>query len=127
MNFPILIAGIFSLLAALIHIFAGEKTNIAQLLKTDIQLSHKIELRGIWYALGIDLAITGFLLLFIGFMSSLSGYELLIVSISVRFILYGFAILSALLITEKRYLFKLPQWILLFFIGIFLWLGIYTS
>jgi hypothetical protein len=81
LNFLILIAGILSILSSLIHIIAGEKTNIAQLFKTDIQLSHKIELRDIWYTLGIDLVITGFLLGFIGFKNSLIGYELLILSI----------------------------------------------
>ena len=127
MNFPILIAGLLSLLSSLMHIIAGEKTNIVQLLKTDIQLSQKLELRGVWYTLGIDLAITGFLLLFIGFKSSLVGYELLILSICIRFILYGIAILFTILITEKRYLFKLPQWFLLLVIGIIAWLAIYIS
>ena len=127
MNFLILIAGLFSILSSLIHLFAGEKTDITQLLKTDIQLNHKIEFRGIWYILGIDLVITGFLLLFIGFQSSLIGYQFLILTIILRFILYGVVILFTILITEKRYLFKLPQWILFLVIGIIAWLGIYIS
>ena len=127
MNFLILIAGLLSILSFLMHIIAGEKTNITQLLKTDIQLSQKIEFRSIWYTLGIDLAITGFLLLYIGFQSSLIGYELLILSIYLRFILYGIAVLFTILIIEKRYLFKVPQWLLLLVIGIIVWIGIYIS
>ena len=126
MNLLMLIGGILSLIAALIHMVVGEKTDIAQLLKTHIQLNLKLELRGVWYAFGLDLGITSLFLLFLAFKSSLVENELLIVFFSLRFILYGLGILVVILMTNRKYLFKVPQWLLLLAIGIFTSLALYT-
>jgi len=126
MNLLILIASILSMLAAIIHMIGGEKTVFDHLLKSDVKLNSKLELRGVWYAFGIDLAITSIFLFFLSFESSLVENQLFIIFCSLRFILYGLGVLFAVLITDRKHFFKVPQWLLLLVIGIITLLGLYT-
>ena len=123
MNVQLLIAAILVLVGAAIHTFAGEKTDIKHLKRSQIPTGLKLEIRMSWYMAAIDMAVSGIYMLFLAFNDSLKGASLLVNFTALRFILYGIMAFLMLLITQRDYLSKVPQWILLIAIGLLAWWG----
>ncbi|MHA2271670.1 MAG: hypothetical protein ACXACI_07395 [Candidatus Hodarchaeales archaeon] len=117
-NFPLLIAGLLTIVGALVHIFAGEKTNIQSLLESNIPRNLKLELRGMWYVGSVVLALSGSVLLWLSFISDVEKAKWLIFFLALEFFLFSIVFFFLLLATGRDMLLKVPQWILLFAIGV---------
>jgi hypothetical protein len=124
MNVQLLIAAILVLVGAAIHTFAGEKTDIKHLKRSQIPAGLKLEIRMSWYMAAIDMAVSGIYMLFLAFNDSLEGARLLVSFTALRITLYGVVAFLLLLITQRDYLFRVPQWVLLIAIGLMAWWGI---
>lgn len=118
MNILLLISAIMALIAFAIHGIAGEITDIKTLLKTDYPESYKIEVRMVWHAFTIDMLFNAIILFIIAIGDSIQEFEALIIVLSLKFILFGFTCLGVILYTNKSYILKVPQWALLFLLGI---------
>jgi hypothetical protein len=119
LNIPLLIAGILTTVAALVHGIGGELSPIHPLIKTDLQQVPKTELRAAWYMVTIHLfssAIMLFLLAVDTNQNFLMGKFL-----SIQFLGYGLAFLLLAIVTKIK-VFQVPQWVLLFLIaGLTFW------
>jgi hypothetical protein len=122
MNIPVLIGAVLLIGAALVHILAGEATNIRALLASEIPSGLQQEFRLTWHVAGIDMLVSGGFMLGLAFTDA-EGGSLLIAFTALRVTLYGIAALALLLLTRRDLLFKVPQWILFLVIAGLLWLG----
>ena len=122
MNIPLFAAAILTLIGAIVHAIGGEKTDIKHLLHSEIPTSLKVELRMSWYLVAIDMAVSGIYMLLV-VTGTLPEDGPLLGFIALRFVLYGACALMLLLLTQRDYLFKVPQWVLLMAIGLAIWLG----
>jgi hypothetical protein len=120
------VAGMLTLLAAVLHAIAGERTNIQHLLATDMLLTEKIELRATWHFGSIGLAFAGIGLLAVGItdqpaVGPWTGY-------AVAITLGSFALVWIIctVISDRRLLLRVPQWILLLAIALLGWWGAAT-
>ena len=118
MNIQWFAASILALVATLVHLFAGEKTDIKHLMLSGMPINLKIEMRMCWYMVAIDMAVSGIYLLGVGLRNMLPMSEPLLRTIALRFVLYGLVALLLILFTQKDHLLKVPQWALLMAIGL---------
>ena len=122
MNIQLFVAAILTLIGAIVHAIGGEKTDIKYLLHSEIPTNLKVELRMSWYLVAIDMAVSGIYMLLV-VTGTLPDNEPLLGFIALRFMLYGVSALVLLLLTQRDYLFKVPQWVLLIAIGLVVWWG----
>ncbi len=115
-----IIAAGLMILAFLIHVIAGELTDIRALISTSMANVFKLEIRVVWHLVSIDFLISGAFLIIIHFKNSIDKNELLIDFIGLRMLLYGFLFFIMIIFTDVSLLFQAPQWILLICIGLLL-------
>jgi hypothetical protein len=116
-NIPYVAGTALLLLAALVHIVAGELTNVTVLIQSAITAGLRAEWRAVWYIAGLDLLISG-LYLFIQFRQrAQAGSTAVRKFIGLRLVFYASAFILAIVLTDAGLLFNLPQWILLALAG----------
>jgi hypothetical protein len=119
LNIPLLIAGILTAIAALVHGIGGEMSPIRPLIKTDLQQVAKTELRAAWYMVTIHLFASAIML----FLLAVDTNQNLLMGkfLSIQFLGYGLAFLLLAIVTKIK-VFQVPQWVLLFLIaGLTFW------
>lgn len=124
MNWLLFIAGILTGLTALVHAFAGERTDIRHLMASDVPLNEKIELRGVWHTFSLALGGSALLLFYAVFINQTALVEELLSGLAVFYILCGLMVLGLILGTQRDHLAKVPQWLLLLIIGGLMWWGL---
>ena len=119
MNILLLIAGILTSIATLIHGIAGELTTIHPLKKTDLQQVPKLELRAVWYMITIHLFASAIMLFILAF--SASQNIMMGMFLAMQFLGYGLTVLILAIAKQVKVL-QVPQWVLLFLIaGLTFW------
>ena len=103
MNWILLIAGVLTALAALVHVFAGERTDIRHLMTSDVPMNEKIELRGVWHTFSIALGGSAILLFYAVFISQTEPIEELLSGLAVFYILCGLMVLGLILASQRGY------------------------
>ena len=114
LNIPLLIAGILTTIAALVHSIAGEITTVRPLLSTELNEVPKLELRAAWYMVAVHLFASAIMLFILAFTTPrdvVMGRFL-----AIQFFGYGLAFLG-LAVFNRIGLFRAPQWVLLFLIS----------
>lgn len=124
MNWFLLIAGVLTGLAAVVHALAGERTDIRHLMASDVPLNEKIELRGVWHTFSIALGGSALLLFYSVLVNRTLLVDELLSGLAIFYILCGLMILGLILGTQRNYLVKVPQWLLLLVIGGLMWWGL---
>jgi hypothetical protein len=109
MKRSLLIAGVLSAIAALVHGIAGEMTTIQSLLSTNIEAVPATELRAVWHMVTIHLSASAVML----FILAKSANKTLGRFLAVQFAGYGMVFLAVAVIHQVGLL-ETPQWILLF-------------
>ncbi|MEM7125725.1 MAG: hypothetical protein AAF702_05335 [Chloroflexota bacterium] len=123
MNWPLLIAGGLTALAALVHALAGERTDIRHLLASDVPTNEKLELRGVWHTFSIALAGSAFIAFYSVLVQQTMLLNDLLRGLALFYLLCGTMVFLLILGTERRFLLKVPQWLLLLVIGGLMWWG----
>jgi hypothetical protein len=65
MNIPLFIAATLTLIGAIVHAVGGERTDIKQLMHSEIPTNLRVELRMSWYLVAIDMAVSGIYMLLV--------------------------------------------------------------
>jgi len=119
LNILFLISGVLTVITALVHSIAGEKTTIRPLTNAELPQVPKLELRAVWYMVTVHLlasAIILFMMTFAANRNTLMGGFL-----AMQFLGYGLVFLG-LAIVKGIGVFQVPQWVLLFLIaGLTFW------
>lgn len=114
MNILLLIAGILTTIAALVHSIAGEISPIRPLTNTELKEVPKLELRAVWYMVTIHLFASAIMLFILAF--AVNREVVMGRFLAIQFFGYGLAWLG-LAIVKQVGLFQVPQWVLLFLIA----------
>lgn len=129
MNWKLLTAALLAALTAIVHIVLGGEDTAKPLLSTNMDTTVKMTLYAVWHLVSVFLSLSAIVL----FISSLPRFTLradyLVWFITVLWGLCGmvFLIIAAAQPGEG-WLLKLPQWILLFPVGLLgLWHGLTPS
>lgn len=123
MNWFLFSAGILTMLAALVHTFVGERTDIRHLLASDVPMNEKVELRGIWHTFSIALFGSALLSFYAVFVSRPEIVDSLLLGLASFYVLCGLMVLVLIVATQRDHLLRVPQWILLVLIGLLMWWG----
>ena len=114
MNIQLLIAGILTAIAALVHSVAGEITTIRPLANAELKEVPKLELRAVWYIFTVHLFASAIMLFILAF--AINRDVIMGRFLAIQFTGYGLAFLG-LAVVKKVGLFQVPQWVLLFLIA----------
>ena len=114
MNILLLIAGILTTLAALVHSIAGEITTIRPLASTELKQVPKLELRAVWYMITIHLFASAVMLFLLAF--AVNPDVMMGRFLALQFFCYGLAFLGLTAVKHVGF-FQAPQWVLLFLIA----------
>ncbi len=116
MNIPVLIAGILSLVAFLVHAFMGSKEN--KILKPDTSVLSKeketwIQIVSGWNWVGVDLFLSGILFILVACTDIISAKKEILFLLSIYFLLCGIVWLCSVLLSKNsnKQVFVLGQWI----------------
>jgi len=119
LNVPLLIAGILTTLAALIHSIAGEITTIRSLASAELKQAPKLELRAVWYMVAVHLFASAIMLFILAF--AVNRDVVMGRFLAIQFFGYGLAFLGLAVVKQVR-LFQVPQWVLCFLMaGLTFW------
>ena len=113
-----LIAGLISAFSFFIHLFLGQITLVAPLLKSNLTLQVKTEFLAVWHMVSIILLATPFVYFYFGFKNLSSS--VMICLLSNLYLVFGIVFI----ISGLYNMVFVPQWTLLLPIGIFGLLGI---
>lgn len=114
MNILLLIAGILTVIAALVHSIAGEITTIRPLASAELKQVPKLELRAVWYMVTVHLFASAIMLFILAF--AVNRDVVMGRFLAIQFFGYGLGFLG-LAIVKQVGLFQVPQWVLLFLIA----------
>ncbi len=114
MNILLLIAGILTTIAALVHSIAGELTTIRPLASAELKQIPKLELRAVWYIVTVHLFASAIMLFTLAF--AVNRDVVMGRFLAIQFLGYGLAFLG-LAVVKQVGLFQVPQWVLLFLIA----------
>lgn len=117
MNWFLIAAGILTMVAALIHALAGERTDIRHLMASDVPMNEKIELRGVWHTFSIALFGSALLSFYAAFVSRPAIVDSLLIGLASFYALCGLMVLGLIVTTRRDHLMRVPQWLLLLVIG----------
>jgi len=123
MNVQFLVAAILLFAALVIHMTAGEKTDVKELMQSNVPAGYKAEIRMTFYVIAVDCLISGIYLMVLAFNRSVAGTNLLANFTALRFVAYGVMAFFLLLFTKRDHLLKFPQWVSLIAIGGVIWWG----
>lgn len=123
MNVQFLVGAILLFVAFGIHVFAGEKTDVKELMQSNVPANYKAELRMTFHVIAVDCLISGIYLMILAFNNTIAGTNLLASFTALRFAAYGVMAFFLLLFTKRDHLLKFPQWVSLIAIGGVIWWG----
>jgi len=121
MNVQFFIAAILLFAALVIHMTAGEKTDVKELMQSSVPASYKAEIRMTFYVIAVDCLISGIYLMVLAFNDTIAGMNLLANLTALRFATYGVMAFFLLFFTKRDHLLKFPQWVSLIAIGGVIW------
>lgn len=128
MNTPILIAGLLSCLAFLVHAFIGDKEN--KVLKPAAESTDKtketwVQVRGGWHWVSVDLLLAGVLLLLLATTEVISAKTEISLLLSIYFMVCGFVWLVTVFLSrdKNKQILILGQWIFCFAISGLIYFG----
>jgi len=123
MNVQLLVGGIILLAVMVMHFTVSEKGGVSLMLQSSLPKQVKIELRGAWHIIAVDMLVSGVFLVILAFNSAIVGMNLLANFTALRIALYGVLALVLILRMGREYLLKIPQWIVFPAIGGVIWWG----
>ena len=128
MNIAILIAGVLSLLAFVVHAFMGDKEH--QRLKPDILSNDKIQEiwiqgRAAWHWLSVDLLLSGILLIIISTTELIEAKSEISFLLALYFLICGLVWFGALYFSKQKnqQFLSLGQWIFCFVMSGLIYFG----
>ncbi|MEZ8541193.1 hypothetical protein BH582_03310 [Vibrio sp. 10N.222.47.A9] len=118
MNIWIFSSGLLALFTTLVHVFAGQIDPVRPFLKSKLDDIPKATLLACWHLVSVTLFVSSLMLLYVGWYGIDSLY-FLIQLLGFLYILYASVFVAVgLYFFGAKVFVKLPQWILLFPIGL---------
>jgi hypothetical protein len=120
MKIRLILASLLLFATAFVHAWGGELTDIKALAQSGIAEIFEYEIRAVWHAISIDFASSALILAWLISKNRWTKYDLLYRPIGWRMMLYGLVFLFVVLTQDVTRVLALPQWALLFTIGLLL-------